>query len=179
ARPGAPRARGRRCRGRTHPDRVPTAGPADGRARHRRTTTHAGRGGLAARGDGQRQHSGLQHPPDPQQAGAPGRRGRQHGPGCGLPVAVRSPSLRARMAATALLVSTITAALLVIGVQVLLDASNDSTAHSRLTTKAEASAATVVRTPRGVRVLEQESPVLDQNVWIFDDSGVLIEGTLS
>ncbi len=83
------------------------------------------------------------------------------------------------MAATALLVSTITAALLVIGVQVLLDASNDSTAHSRLTTKAEASAATVVRTPRGVRVLEQESPVLDQNVWIFDDSGVLIEGTLS
>jgi signal transduction histidine kinase len=83
------------------------------------------------------------------------------------------------MAATALLVSTVTAALLVIGVQVLLAASNDATAHSRLTSRAQAAAATVVRTPHGIRVLEQRSPVLDQNVWIFDQSGTLIEGSLS
>jgi len=94
-------------------------------------------------------------------------------------VAVRTGSLRARMAATALLVSTVTAALLVIGVQVLLAASNDATAHSRLTSRAQAAAATVVRTPHGIRVLEQRSPVLDQNVWIFDQSGTLIEGSLS
>jgi len=94
-------------------------------------------------------------------------------------VAVRTGSLRARMAVTALLVSTVTASLLVIGVQVLLAASNDATAHSRLTSRAQAAAATVVRTPHGVRVLEQRSPVLDQNVWVFDQSGALVEGTLS
>ena len=92
---------------------------------------------------------------------------------------MRTGSLRARMAVTALLVSTVTAALLVIGVQVLLAASNDATAHSRLTSRAQAAAATVVRTPHGVRVLEQRSPVLDQNVWIFEESGALVEGSLS
>ncbi len=94
-------------------------------------------------------------------------------------MAVRTGSLRARMAVTALLVSTVTASLLVIGVQVLLAASNDATAHSRLTSRAQAAAATVLRTPHGVRVLEQRSPVLDQNVWVFDQSGALVEGTLS
>ncbi len=94
-------------------------------------------------------------------------------------MAVRSGSLRARMAVSALLISTLTAALLVIGVQMLLAASNDATAHSRLTSRAQAAAATVVRTPHGVKVLEQRSPVLDQNVWVFDESGTLIEGSLS
>ncbi len=94
-------------------------------------------------------------------------------------MALRSRSLRARMAATALLISTVTAGLLVIGVQVLLAASNDTTAHSRLSSRVHAAAATVVRTTHGVRVLERRSPVLDQNVWIFDDTGDLIEGSLS
>ena len=92
---------------------------------------------------------------------------------------MRSGSLRGRMAASALLISTLTAALLVIGVQILLAASNDATAHSRLTSRAQAAAATVVRTPRGIEVLEQRSPVLDQNVWIFNEGGALIEGSLS
>src|SRR3954447_2993669 len=83
------------------------------------------------------------------------------------------------MAGPALLLSAVTAGLLVIGVQLLLGAGNDATAHSRLTTRAQAAAATVVRTPSGVRVLEQRSPVLDQNVWIFDEHGALIEGNLS
>jgi two-component system OmpR family sensor kinase len=91
---------------------------------------------------------------------------------------VRPPSLRARMAATALMVSTLTAAVLVIGVQVLLARSNNATAHSRLTTRAAAAAATVTRTPHGIRVLEQRSPVLDQNVWIFDVHGALLDGRL-
>lgn len=82
------------------------------------------------------------------------------------------------MAATALLVSTVTAAVLVIGVQVLLARSNDATAHSRLTTRAAAAAATVTRTAHGVRVLESRSRVLDQNVWIFDDQGTLVDGRL-
>jgi len=83
------------------------------------------------------------------------------------------------MAATALMVSALASAGLVIGVQVLLARSNDATAHSRLTTRAEAAAATVVRTSSGTKVLEQRSPVLDQNVWIFDDRGTLIEGSLA
>ena len=83
------------------------------------------------------------------------------------------------MAASALLVSTLTATALVIGVQVLLARSNDATAHSRLTNRAAAAAATVVSTPGGTKVLEQRSPVLDQNVWIFDDQGALLDGSLA
>jgi two-component system, OmpR family, sensor kinase len=92
-------------------------------------------------------------------------------------MAVKPPSLRARMAAAALLVSTLTSALLVIGVQVLLAQSNDSTAHSRLASRAAAAAATVTRTTTGrIRVLEQRSTVLDQNVWIFGTDHALVDG---
>jgi len=95
-------------------------------------------------------------------------------------MAVKPPSLRARMAATALLVSTLTSSLLVLGVQILLAQSNDSTAHSRLTSRTAAAAATVVRGPDGrIRVLEQQSAVLDQNVWVFDADGNLVDGRLA
>jgi signal transduction histidine kinase len=94
-------------------------------------------------------------------------------------MAVKPPSLRARMAATALLVSTLTAALLVIGVQVLLARSNDATVHSRLTSRAQAVAATVISDKSGLRILDQRSSVLDQNVWIFDANGTLVDGNLS
>jgi two-component system, OmpR family, sensor kinase len=94
-------------------------------------------------------------------------------------MAVKPPSLRARMAATALLVSTLTAAVLVIGVQVLLARSNDATVHSRLSSRAQAAAATVSRDRSGLRVLDQRSSVLDQNVWIFDPNGLLVDGNLS
>jgi signal transduction histidine kinase len=90
-------------------------------------------------------------------------------------MAVRSPSLRARVSIAALLVSTFAT----VGVQILLAASNDATAHSRLTTRAAAAAATVVRRDGTTRVLERRSPVLDQNVWIFDERGRLVEGRLS
>ncbi|WP_151084712.1 sensor histidine kinase [Nocardioides cynanchi] len=95
-------------------------------------------------------------------------------------MAVKPPSLRARMAATALLVSTLTAAVLVIGVQVLLARSNDATVHSRLTSRAQAAAATVFLDRSGLlRILDQRSSVLDQNVWIFDANGALRDGSLS
>jgi signal transduction histidine kinase len=83
------------------------------------------------------------------------------------------------MAATALLVSTLTAAVLVVGVALLLDRSNDGDIQSRLNARVAAGAATVVEGRDGVRVLEQRSPLLDQNVWIFDSHGTLIEGRLS
>jgi two-component system, OmpR family, sensor kinase len=92
---------------------------------------------------------------------------------------MRPPSLRARMAAAALLVSTLTAALLVVGVQVLLARSNDATAHSRLVTRAQAAATTVTRNGSGVRILDRRSSVLDQNVWVFDAEGALVDGNLS
>jgi two-component system OmpR family sensor kinase len=96
----------------------------------------------------------------------------------GRDMAVKPPSLRARMAATALLVSTLTAAVLVVGLQVLLGNSNTATAISRAQTRAAAAAATVEVTRGSVRVLEQRSKVLDQNVWVFDRDGSLLEGRL-
>lgn len=86
--------------------------------------------------------------------------------------------MRGRMAATALLVSTLTAAFLVAGVAVLLAHSNDRAVRSRLDARVSAAAATVVTGPHGVRVLEQRSRLLDQNVWIFDQDGRLIDGSL-
>src|SRR5262245_9299847 len=91
---------------------------------------------------------------------------------------VKPPSLRARMAATALLVSTLTAALLIVGVALLLAQANDATVRSRLDARVSAAAATVVVGPNGVHVLEQPSRLLDQDVWTFDGQGNLIEGTL-
>jgi len=86
------------------------------------------------------------------------------------------PSLRLRMAATALLVSSLTAALLVGGVALLLDQSNDNDVQSQLQARVAAAAATVVEGRHGVRVLEQRSKLLDQNVWIYDVHGRLLEG---
>jgi signal transduction histidine kinase len=82
------------------------------------------------------------------------------------------------MAATALLVSTLTAALLIVGVAILLAQANDATVRSRLDARVSAAAATVVVGPNGVHVLEQPSRLLDQSVWTFDSHGRLIEGTL-
>ena len=82
------------------------------------------------------------------------------------------------MAATALMVSTLTAAVLVVGVALVLASSNDRAVHSRLDARVSAAAATVVVGPHGLRVLEQRSQILDQNVWVFDSSGSLVDGTL-
>ena len=82
------------------------------------------------------------------------------------------------MAVTALLVSTLTAALLIVGVAVLLARANNTAVDSRLDARVSAASATVVDGPQGVHVLEQRSSLLDQNVWIFDTEGHLIDGQL-
>jgi signal transduction histidine kinase len=82
------------------------------------------------------------------------------------------------MAATALLVSTLTAAVLVVGLQVILGRSNDATAVSRAQSRAVAAGATVEVSGGRVRVLEERSAVLDQNVWTFDSRRKLLEGRL-
>jgi len=83
------------------------------------------------------------------------------------------------MAATALLVSTLTATLLVAGVLVVLARSSDAAIRSRLDARVSAASATVVAGPHGIRILEQRSRLLDQNVWIFDQHGDLLDGRLS
>ena len=92
-------------------------------------------------------------------------------------MAVRPPSLRARLAATALMVSTLTSVVLVIGVQALLARSNDASVDSRLTARNAAAAATVVVRDGQVHVLEQSATTLDQNVWVYDTQGRLVEGS--
>jgi signal transduction histidine kinase len=82
------------------------------------------------------------------------------------------------MAASALLVSTLTAAVLVVGLQVLLGRTNHATAVSRAENRAAAAGATIEVSGGVVRVLEERSAVLDQNVWVFDAQGTLLEGRL-
>ncbi|HEX3223160.1 MAG TPA: HAMP domain-containing sensor histidine kinase [Nocardioides sp.] len=89
-----------------------------------------------------------------------------------------APSLRLRMAASALLVSTLTATVLVVGLQVLLSRTNHATAVSRAQNRAAAAGATIEVSDGQVQVLEEQSAVLDQNVWIFDTHGTLVEGRL-
>ena len=87
-----------------------------------------------------------------------------------LPVAVRPASLRARMAATALLVSTLTAA----GARGRRPGPAGQEQRRARPTPVSPPAAPRPR-PRSssrtgrVRILEQRATVLDQNVWIFDD----------
>lgn len=87
-------------------------------------------------------------------------------------------SLRARLVATSLLVSTLAAVVLVVGLQVLLQRTNNATMNSRLAARASAVEATVVNRHGEVTVLEAETTTLDQNVWIFGTDGTLIDGRL-
>ena len=80
---------------------------------------------------------------------------------------------------TSMLVAILTSGLLVLGVQVLLARANDNTARTRLADRATAVAATIRSTPRGMRVLESGSALVEQNSWIFDSHGTLRAGRLS
>jgi signal transduction histidine kinase len=75
-------------------------------------------------------------------------------------------------------VVTLTSALLVVGVQVLLARTNAATVHARLTDRADAAAASVRTTPAGVQVQDDGSTVLQQNSWVFDAHGRLVAGRL-
>lgn len=92
---------------------------------------------------------------------------------------MRSHSLPLRLAATSLVVATVTSALLIAGVQVLLSHTNNVTLHTRLEDRASAAAASVRTTETGIRVVQPTSTLLEQNSWVFDADGVLRAGRLS
>lgn len=87
-------------------------------------------------------------------------------------------SLPARLAVTSLLVATLTSALLVLGVQVLLRQTNDATVRARLADRAATAATSVRVTPSGIRVREQGLTLLQQDAWIFDVYGRMVAGRL-
>jgi signal transduction histidine kinase len=88
-------------------------------------------------------------------------------------------SLPLRLAITSMVVATLSSALLVAGVQVLLARANNATVNSRLADRASAAAATVRASPGGLRFLAPTSALLEQNSWIFDTDGRLRSGRLS
>jgi len=87
-------------------------------------------------------------------------------------------SLPARLAITSLLVATLTSALLVAGVQVLLAQTNQATVRARLADRAAAASTSVRATATGIEVREQGSTLLQQSSWIFDVDGNLVAGRL-
>ena len=86
-------------------------------------------------------------------------------------------SLRARLVATALLASTLTAVVLVVGLQVLLARTNDQAVRQRIDARLAAADATVVLRQGDVTVLEG-ARTLDADLWVFDTRGRLVDGTL-
>ncbi|WP_331528500.1 HAMP domain-containing sensor histidine kinase [Nocardioides sp.] len=74
--------------------------------------------------------------------------------------------------------ATLTSALLVLGVQVLLRQTNDATVRARLADRAATAATSVRVTPSGIRVREQGLTLLQQDAWIFDVYGRMVAGRL-
>jgi signal transduction histidine kinase len=91
----------------------------------------------------------------------------------------RSNSLPVRLAATSLVVATLTAAALVAGLQVLLAHTNSVALHSRLSDRAASAAARVQQTGDGIRIAGSTPTLLEQDAWIFDGRGRLRSGRLS
>ena len=87
-------------------------------------------------------------------------------------------SFPARLAVTSLVIATLTSALLVVGVQLLLAQTNDATVRTRLTDHAAAVATSVQTAPSGVRVRDRGSTQLQQSAWIFDVHARLVSGQL-
>ncbi|MGC4110628.1 MAG: HAMP domain-containing sensor histidine kinase [Nocardioides sp.] len=92
---------------------------------------------------------------------------------------MRRQSLPFRLAATSMIVATVTSALLIVGVQVLLEHTNNVTLSTRLADRASAAAASVRSTPKGIRIVQPTSTLLEQSSWIFDTDGHLRSGRLS
>jgi two-component system, OmpR family, sensor kinase len=87
-------------------------------------------------------------------------------------------SLPARLAATSLVIATLTSALLVAGVQLLLAQTNEATVRTRLADRAAAAATSVRVTPSGIQVRDRGSTLLQQNTWVFDVHTRLVSGQL-
>jgi two-component system, OmpR family, sensor kinase len=89
---------------------------------------------------------------------------------------MRTWGLRRRLVAITVLAAAVAVAVLVIGLQVLLARQANSQSIAALRSRADAAAATVRFGPNETRVLETPAASFDQNIWIFDDSGIRIDG---
>lgn len=85
-------------------------------------------------------------------------------------------SLRSRLVTIIVVTATLAVTVLVIFVQVLLGRAATSDSVHVLRARADAAASTVAVVDGQTSVREIRSPVLDQNVWIFDAQGRRIDG---
>jgi two-component system, OmpR family, sensor kinase len=85
-------------------------------------------------------------------------------------------TLRGRLVTTTVLASLGAVAVLVVGLHLLLAHMATSDSLAVLQGRADAVATTVRGTPDRVRILDNPSDSLDQNIWIFDVHGKLLDG---
>ena len=90
---------------------------------------------------------------------------------------MRPRSLKGRLVVVTALVSAATMALLALGLQVLLDRSTSNDSVSILRARVDAAAATLRLDGDRLRVLETRGDSLDQNLWVYDDNGTLVDGS--
>jgi signal transduction histidine kinase len=89
---------------------------------------------------------------------------------------MKSPGLRGRLVLTTVLAALGAVSILVVGLQVLLEHMTDADSVDVLHSRADAAAATVRGGPGHVKVLDSPSDSLDQNIWIFDLHGRMVDG---
>lgn len=91
------------------------------------------------------------------------------------------PTLRTRIVLVTALVALVTAGVLVLGVAIALTQATSTEERGRLVDRATAVAATVRVSDGRPRVLDApesgEGDTLDQNLWIYDRTGRLLDGT--
>jgi two-component system OmpR family sensor kinase len=92
---------------------------------------------------------------------------------------MRPRSLRARLVLATALVSLATMTLLVVGLQIMLGRSTTNDSIVLLRARVDAAASTVRIENGKPKVLETTADSLDQNVWVFDANGTLIDGVES
>jgi signal transduction histidine kinase len=84
--------------------------------------------------------------------------------------------LRGRLVVTTVLAALAAVSILVVGLQLLLERMTNADSLDVLHGRADAAAATVRGTPDHVKVLDSPSDSLDQNIWIFDMKGRMVDG---
>lgn len=86
--------------------------------------------------------------------------------------------LRTRLTLTTAAATVLAATLLVGGLQLLMSRQSATDSARILQGRLDAGATTVRFRPDGPRVVEVPSPVLDQELWIYDESGRRIDGAV-
>lgn len=90
--------------------------------------------------------------------------------------ATHEPTLRVRLVTTTVAATMVVMSVLAVGVQVLLTKTSESDSVDLLRARADAVAATVRLTGRRPRILETPADSLDQDIWVFDTRGGLVDG---